>query len=176
VTIIFHQEVDPHCLLARQELSSLWEVLHRGGVPESREDKGLRHRQATVLTIVFTFLLSGGQGGHRAIAVFAEGLSPTQRSSLRCWFNPRQRRYDVPTSRRRRCRPSSRPSGPGRRRDWVPRTGMCWCSMAKRCEAAGTLNWSGASTRGAVGPWESKSWPTRVTRFRPDKRFWNVWT
>jgi len=50
-----------------------------------------------VLAIIFVFLLSGGQGGHRALALFAEGLTPTQRASLRCWFNPRQRRYEVPT-------------------------------------------------------------------------------
>jgi len=50
-----------------------------------------------VLAIVFAFLLSGGQGGHRAIALFAQDLSPTQRANLRCWFNPRTRRYDVPT-------------------------------------------------------------------------------
>ena len=39
----------------------------------------------------------GGQGGHRAIAVFAEDLSPTQRASLRCWYNHRERRYEVPS-------------------------------------------------------------------------------
>jgi hypothetical protein len=88
--------VDRRCLLPGDELLSLWQVLHEQ-VPESREAKGLRHRQATVLAIVFACLLSGGQGGHRAIAVFAEDLSPTQRANLRCWYNHRLRRYEVPT-------------------------------------------------------------------------------
>ena len=70
-------------------------VLHQQ-VPESREAQGLRHRQATVLAIAFAFLLSGGEGGRRAIALFARDLTPTQRANLRCWFNPRTRRYDVP--------------------------------------------------------------------------------
>jgi hypothetical protein len=71
-------------------------VLHHE-LPESRDLRGLRHRQATVLAITFGFLLSGGQGGHRAVAVFAEDLSPKQRSDLRCWFNRRTREYEVPT-------------------------------------------------------------------------------
>lgn len=90
------QSIDRHCLLPKEELLSLWMVLHQQ-VPESRDAQGLRHRQATVLAIVFAFLLSGGQGGHRALALFAQDLTPTQRANLRCWFNPRTRRYDVPT-------------------------------------------------------------------------------
>lgn len=90
------QPVDRRCLLPKEELLSLWMVLHQQ-VPESRDVQGLRHRQATVLAIVFAFLLSGGQGGHRAIALFAQDLTPTQRANLRCWFNRRTRRYDVPT-------------------------------------------------------------------------------
>ena len=90
------QPVDRRCLLDGEELLSLWRVLHQE-VPEGRDAHGLRHRQATVLAITFAFLLSGGQGGHRAIALFAQDLSPTQRADLRCWFNPRRRRFDVPT-------------------------------------------------------------------------------
>lgn len=90
------QSVDRRCLLDGEELLSLWRVLHQE-VPDGRDVHGLRHRQATVLAIAFAFLLSGGQGGHRAIALFAQDLSPTQRADLRCWFNPRTRRYDVPT-------------------------------------------------------------------------------
>jgi len=89
------QPIDRRCLLPGEELLSLWQVLHHQ-VPESRDDQGLRHRQATVLAITFAFLLSGGQGGHRAIALFAQDLSPTQRANLRCWFNARTRRYEVP--------------------------------------------------------------------------------
>jgi len=90
------QPIDRRCLMGGEELLSLWMVLHQQ-VPESRDAQGLRHRQATVLAITFAFLLSGGQGGHRALALFAQDLTPTQRASLRCWFNPRTRRYDVPT-------------------------------------------------------------------------------
>jgi hypothetical protein len=78
------------------QLTSLWQVLHRQ-VPESRNVKGLRHKQATVLTITFAFLLSGGQGGHRAVASFAKDLTPTQRAAVNCWFNSRTRTYDPPT-------------------------------------------------------------------------------
>lgn len=88
--------IERGCSLKGEELLSLWRVLHQE-VPESRNAQGLRHRQATVLAITFAFLLSGGQGGHRAIALFAQDLTPRQRASLRCWFNRRTRRYDVPT-------------------------------------------------------------------------------
>jgi hypothetical protein len=90
------REIERHCAMDRDGLRSLWEVLHRE-LPESRDAHGLRHRQATVLTITFAFLWSGGQGGYRAAALFAQDLSPTQRADLRCWFNRRTREYDVPT-------------------------------------------------------------------------------
>ena len=90
------QPVDRCCLMEGQELLSLWKVLHQQ-VPEGRDACGLRHRQATVLAITFVFLLSGGQGGYRAIALFAQDLSPRQRANLRCWFNRRTRVYEVPT-------------------------------------------------------------------------------
>lgn len=88
--------IERRCLMAGDELRSLWMVLHQE-VPESRDAHGLRHRQATVLAITFAYLLSGGQGGHRGVALFAQDLTPTQRADLRCWFNGRTRRYDVPT-------------------------------------------------------------------------------
>jgi hypothetical protein len=88
--------IDRKCPLEGKDLRSLWMVLHQQ-VPESRDLRGLRHRQATVLAITFAYLLSGGQGGHRGVALFAQDLSPKQRSNLRCWFNWRTRQYDVPT-------------------------------------------------------------------------------
>ena len=88
--------VAPSCQMPGEQLTSLWQVLHRQ-VPESRKVKGLRHKQATVLTITFAFLLSGGQGGHRAVASFAKDLTPTQRAAANCWFNSRTRTYDPPT-------------------------------------------------------------------------------
>jgi len=69
----------------------------RRQVPESRSVHGLRHKQATVLTIVFAYLVSGGEGGHRAVATFARDLTPTQRARVRCWFNWRTRTYEVPS-------------------------------------------------------------------------------
>ena len=92
----YEQKITPACQLPGAQLTSLWETLHRH-VPESRHVKGLRHKQATVLTITFAFLLSGGQGGHRAVASFARDLSPTQRAALRCWFNRKTRAYDPPS-------------------------------------------------------------------------------
>jgi hypothetical protein len=92
----YERKVRPGCQMPNPELGGLWEVLYRQ-VPESRSVRGLRHKQATVLTIVFAYLLSGGEGGHRAVASFAQDLTPTQRSLVRCWFNRRTRTYDVPT-------------------------------------------------------------------------------
>ena len=88
--------IERRCAMDGEGLRSLWEVLHQE-VPESRDVHGLRHRQATVLAITFAYLLSGGQGGYRGVALFAQDLSPTQRSNLRCWFNRRTRQYDVPS-------------------------------------------------------------------------------
>ena len=88
--------VQPKCLLPGAEVRDLWEVLRRQ-VPESRDVHGLRHKQATVLAITFAFLWSGGQGGHRAVALFAQELSRTQRAVFRCWFNRRTREYEVPS-------------------------------------------------------------------------------
>ena len=84
------------CELAGDDLQSLREVL-RLQVPESRSVHGLRHKQATVLAITYAYLLAGGQGGHRAVILFARDLTPTQRAQLGCWFNTRTRRYDVPS-------------------------------------------------------------------------------
>jgi Domain of unknown function (DUF4338)/DDE_Tnp_1-associated/Transposase DDE domain len=92
----YERKVRPGCQMRSQELRSLWEVLYRQ-VPESRSVRGLRHKQATVLTIVFAYLLSGGEGGHRAVASFAQDLTPTQRSWVRCWFNRRTRTYEAPS-------------------------------------------------------------------------------
>jgi len=90
------QKIDPSCQMANAQLTSFWETIHRQ-VPESRNVHGLRHKQATVLTLTFAFLLSGGQGGHRAVAAFGEDLTPTQRAAMRCWFNRKTKTYDPPS-------------------------------------------------------------------------------
>ena len=92
----YERKVVPDCRMSGPDLRSFWEVLH-DQVPESRRRKGLRHKQATVLTIAFAYLLSGGQGGHRSVATFAKDLTPTQKVAVRCWFNRRTRTYDPPT-------------------------------------------------------------------------------
>jgi len=92
----YERKVQPHCLLPKDQAAHLWQVLDQQ-VPESRNVHGLRHKQATVLAIVFAYLLSGGRGGHRGVALFAQDLSPIQRAGFRCWFNRRERRYEVPT-------------------------------------------------------------------------------
>lgn len=90
------RKIDRCCPMPQAQLSSFWQTIHEQ-IPESRDVHGLRHKQATVLTIIFAYLLSGGQGGHRAVAAFARDLSPTQRAAARCWFNRATKSYDVPT-------------------------------------------------------------------------------
>ena len=91
----YERKVPPGGRLPQNQLRSLWEVLPRQ-VPESRSVQGLRHQQATVLRIAFAYLVSGGEGGHRLVATFAQDLTPTQRAQLRCWFNRRSRQYEAP--------------------------------------------------------------------------------
>jgi hypothetical protein len=90
------QKIDRSCQMLGDALSSFWQTMHRQ-VAESRNVHGMRHKQATVLTITFAYLLSGGQGGHRAVAGFARDFKPTQRAAARCWFNRKTKSYDVPT-------------------------------------------------------------------------------
>jgi len=90
------QAIDRRITLDGEASRSLWMTLHQQ-VPESRDVHGLRHRQATVLAIVFAYLLSGGQGGYRGVALFAQDLTQRERADLRCWFNCKTRRYDAPS-------------------------------------------------------------------------------
>jgi hypothetical protein len=92
----YERKVEPGCLMPGEELRSFGQVMHRE-VPESRSSRGLRHKQATVLTLTFAYLLSGGRGGHRALASFGRDLTPTQRAAVGCWFNRRTRTYEPPT-------------------------------------------------------------------------------
>jgi len=92
----YERKIVPKCQMPGKDLQSFWQAMHKQ-VPEGRRAKGMRHKQATVLTITFAFLLSGGQGGHRAVVSFARDLTPTQRDSVGCWFNERTRTYDPPS-------------------------------------------------------------------------------
>ena len=89
------RKIRPNCLLPGDQATDLWQVLNTQ-VPESRNTRGMRHKQASVLCIIFAYLLSGGQGGHRGVALFARDLSPTQRAAFRCRFNSKTQRYEVP--------------------------------------------------------------------------------
>lgn len=86
----------PRCREEPAALSSLVDEVRRT-VPEQRDLRGLRHKQATVLAIVFLAIASGMRGGYRGPAVYAQGLSQAQRRRLRCWRNPRTGRYEVPS-------------------------------------------------------------------------------
>jgi hypothetical protein len=44
------QKIDLSCQMANDQMSSFWQTLHQA-LPESRQVQGLRHKQATVLTI-----------------------------------------------------------------------------------------------------------------------------
>lgn len=88
--------VAPRCRAQPAELSSLLEWLRRT-VPEQRDLRGLRHKQATVLAVVFLAIACGVRGGYRGPAVFAIGLTQAQRRRLRCWRNARTGRYEVPS-------------------------------------------------------------------------------
>jgi hypothetical protein len=85
----------PRCREAPEQLSSLVDELRRA-VPEQRDLRGLRHKQATVLAIVFLAIASGMRGGYRGPAEYARGLSQAQRRRLRCWRHPRTGRYEAP--------------------------------------------------------------------------------
>lgn len=172
----------PRCLVGGGELRSLRETLARE-VPESRDARGLRHTQATVLAIAFAFLLSGGQGGHRAVALFAKDLSPTQRALLDCWFNARTKQYDVPTEncvyrvlRAVPVRAFQQAVWGWQQARLGGATAAWWCSTARPCGAAAAPTWSTQSTPGAGAPWGSSRWPPRATRFPPPKPCWSGWT
>jgi len=85
----------PKCRTRAPALGSLWERLHQR-LPDSRSAEGLRHKQATVLTMVLLALMCGVTGGYWNLEEFAQGLNQGQRRRLRCWRNPRTGRYEVP--------------------------------------------------------------------------------
>ena len=90
------KKVVPRCPQSVEELQSLWWHLHRT-VPEARSALGLRHKQATVLAITLSCLLTGHRGGYRQAALFAQGLTQVQRRHLRCWRHEKTSRFDVPS-------------------------------------------------------------------------------
>jgi hypothetical protein len=85
----------PKCRIKAPALGSLWERLHRR-LPDARSAEGLRHKQATVLSLVLLALMCGVTGGYGNLEDFAQGLNQGQRRRLRCWRQPRTGRYEVP--------------------------------------------------------------------------------
>lgn len=182
------QVIERRCPLEGKQLESLWMILHRE-VPESQDVRGLRHRQATVLAITFAFLLSGGQGGYRAAALFAQDLSPKQRADLRCWFNSRTRRYEVPSENCFYRVLKAVPVLAFQQALWV------WQKARFGAAHGGVVVLDGKALRGSgqtqlVGAINAQSgrtlgvetvagglrrWPTRAMRSPPPRRFWSAW-
>lgn len=82
-----------YCAFTVKQYRSLWERLN--GLHDVRRAKGRRHRLASTLTICALATLSGARGT-RAIADFASYLTQTQLRLLRCYRNPKTRRYEPP--------------------------------------------------------------------------------
>jgi hypothetical protein len=85
----------PKCRMKAPVVGSLWERLHHY-LPDQRSAEGLRHKQATILTIVLLALMCGVTGGYGKLEHFARGLNQGQRRRLRCWRSPRTGRFEVP--------------------------------------------------------------------------------
>jgi hypothetical protein len=88
----------PCCLVPTPQLDSLWQCFN-SQMTDPRKPKGLRHKLASLLTIIALAVAAGCNGPH-AIAQFANSLNPGQRRHLRC--RPRRgktREYDVPGER-----------------------------------------------------------------------------
>jgi len=85
----------PKCRLKAPVVGCLWERLHHH-LTEQRSSEGLRHKQATVVTIVLLALMCGVTGGYGKLEHFAQGLNQGQRRRLRCWRSPRTGRFEVP--------------------------------------------------------------------------------
>jgi len=88
----------PACPVATARLDSLWERF-RKHMTDPRDPHGVRHKLASLLTLVALAVAAGCKGPH-AIAEFADSLNHGQRRRLRC--RPRRdhpREYDVPCER-----------------------------------------------------------------------------
>jgi hypothetical protein len=92
------EALPPPCPVASDRLDSLWQHL-RGRLTEPRKRKGIRHKLASVLTLIAVAMAAGCKGPH-AIAQFALSLNHGQRRLLRC--RPRRgapRQFEVPCER-----------------------------------------------------------------------------
>ncbi len=88
----------PACPVATARLDSLWERF-RKHLTDPRDPHGVRHKLASVLTLIALAVAAGCKGPH-AIAEFAQSLNQAQRGRLRCRpRRDRSRAYDVPCER-----------------------------------------------------------------------------
>jgi len=88
----------PACPVSTTRLVSLWERLRRQ-MTDPRAPRGVRHKLASVLTLIALAVAAGCKGPH-AIAEFAQSLTHAQRGHLRCCPRKgRPRQYDVPSER-----------------------------------------------------------------------------
>ena len=80
----------PACPVATARLDSLWECF-RQHITDPRDPHGVRHKLASLLTLIALAVAAGCKGPH-AIAEFAASLNHGQRRHLRCRPRPHTRR------------------------------------------------------------------------------------
>jgi hypothetical protein len=93
-----HGPLPPACPVPAAKLDSLRERFHKR-ITDSRKPRGVRHKLASMLTLIGVATAAGCKGPH-AIAEFGESLTHPQRRRLRCRPRPgRPGQYDVPSER-----------------------------------------------------------------------------
>lgn len=93
-------EFRPHCKHPSRVLDSLWRHLDKAIPETARKRRGMRHRQATVLTFLaiaeLNLIWVWGQDGFWR---YVKSLTPAKRRALRCWQHPKTGRLTVPSLR-----------------------------------------------------------------------------
>ena len=92
----YEKTLPPPCQQDQQQLDSLYDRF--AGMIDQRKGKGKRHRIATVLSHHgLRQVCRASSGGYRHIYRYACGLKKLQRRALRCWINPHDGTYEVPS-------------------------------------------------------------------------------
>ena len=92
------EPLPPACPVATANMDSLWECF-RLKMTDPRNPRGVRHKLASLLTLIALAVVAGCKGPH-AIAQFVESLTHAQRGRLRCRPRAgRPREFDVPCER-----------------------------------------------------------------------------
>ena len=88
----------PACPVPTARMDSLWQCF-RLKMTDPRDPRGVRHKAASLLTLIALAVTAGCKGPH-AIWEFVQSLNHAQRDRLRCRPRPGQpRQYDVPCER-----------------------------------------------------------------------------